>query len=244
MSIPKSEEKQDELWFWSDFEAVTALATPLDVDIYTTLRFVGIDPADIKEMDRGHFRKDGKNWRFTKERAKKAENKTGTYNQILDERALKVLLPRIKIDDSPFSFGSSFGNRNDDYWDMITFKCGKEDLTEIRKGKDYKKKIKDMETKTIIRKTIDKSTGLELVSERQWRGGAKGLPDCDAYKKKRRIKLLHSLRYTYATAQSELGKMDLPTLRKALGHAKDSRTLERFYNHPRSQDEQLENPLE
>jgi hypothetical protein len=255
--MPKPEDKQTELWFLTEYQAIQALATPLDQELYHVLRFMGIDPADIKEMQRGHFRKDGKKWRFIKERAKKAENKTGTYSQFVDDRALAVLLPRIKIDDDPNrpifpelesykdtdSFVSSFGNRNDDYWDMYTFKCSKEELTEVRKGKDYKKLIAQLPVKTIQRKVADKKTGLTYISDRTFNGGAKSLPNCTAYVKKQRIKLLHSLRYTYATAKSETG-MPLNELRPAMGHAKDSRVLERFYDHPRSEDEQLENPLE
>lgn len=254
---PKAEEKQAELWFWREYQGITALATSLDRELYACLRFMGIDPADLKEMERGNFERDGRRWRFIKERAKKAEHKTGTYNQIVDERAMSVLLPRIKIDEiedrkifpeldiykNTDSFTGSFGDRNAEYWDRMIFKCERSELTEIRKGKDYRAKLKYLPSKRIQRK-VKNAEGITLISDRTWRGGAKYLPDSPAYLKRRRIKLVHSLRYTYATAQSELGKLDIRALRPALGHAKDSRVLERFYDHPRSPEEIVENPLE
>lgn len=258
-SRPKAENKKTQLWPITEFKAVLGLAMPLDVELYGVLRWTGINPADLWELRRRHFEEDGKGWKLNKKRAKLGKDKTGAYDQVLSPTALKILRSRIEScdheDDWIFpeihdtnktasSFTSSFGNRNDDYWDMLTFKADRDNLTAVRKGKDYKDRFEKLKTKIVKRKVMvkqgDGSHKME-VRDREWKE-YKMLPFTDEYKRKRKVKLVAALRHTFATAECEKGTR-IEDLRPAMGHAVDSRTLERFYNQRRSPEEIKRSPL-
>jgi hypothetical protein len=256
---PPAENKQTQLWPIRDFKIIVGIATDLDKELYGTLRWCGTNPADCWEFRKKHFIEEGKGWKLVKKRAKIGREKTGSYDQVLSEEALKILRPRIEIceyeDDWIFpeihetnatasSFTSSFGNRNDDYWDMHTFKVGRDKLIEVRKGKDHGTRFAAMESMLIKRKVrVRQPDGTVLIEEkdRYWKD-KKSLPNTADYEKKRKVRLVASLRHTFFTHEVERGT-NIMQLRAMGGHVADSRTLERFYAARRSPGEIARNPL-
>jgi hypothetical protein len=231
--IPQIDRKE-EIWSEDEFQAILALATEGDRETYKVLRWTGIYPSDVYELRRHHFRLDSRSntWRLIKPRAK-AKSPDEVYNQPLDGRALEVLLPRInntkdanqkifsdltQYYSNEHSWTASLGHRNDDYWDMFNFEISSDRLREIRFGKDYLTKARVSGVKS-----------------------AKSLPYTKYFKDHVKRKNVKSLRHTYITHQIE--REDYPpidVLRGWVGHTKDSRVLEKFYAHRRSDSQFIE----
>ncbi len=229
-------DRKEEIWSEEEFQAILTLATEGDRETYKVLRWTGIYPSDIFELRRHHFKLDTKNntWRLIKPR-EKAKSPDEVYNQPLDGRALEVLLPRIMNTKDPnqkifadltrtysteHSWTASLGHRNEDYWDMVNFETSYVKLKEIRYGKDYLTKLR--------------VHGIR---------NPKGLPYTTYFKAHAKRRNVKSLRHTYITHQIE--RDDYPpidVLRAWVGHTKDSRVLEKFYAHRRSDSQFVERP--